>query len=116
MKAYKVNDNRLNLFFEKITGSRKGERNLFVRDKVVSSNNYNFNNWEYQMELWCKSEDEELNRQIPNRLLVLWFYDRNDNSKKIEVARLMEFAVLTEDDVKDKYAVKLSLWKRGLSM
>ena len=84
MKAYKVNDNRLNLFFEKITGSRYGERNLFVRDKVVSSNNYNFNNWEYQMELWRKCEDEELNINIPVRLLVLWFYDRNYNSKKIE--------------------------------
>lgn len=39
-----------------------------------------------------------------------------DDSKKPEIARLMEFAVLTDDEVKDKYAVKLSLWKRGLSM
>lgn len=38
-----------------------------------------------------------------------------DDVKKMEVARLMEFAVLTDDDVKEKYAVKLSLWKIGLS-
>lgn len=39
-----------------------------------------------------------------------------DASKKIEMARIMEFAVLADDDVKEKYSAKLSLWKRGLSM
>jgi hypothetical protein len=44
--------------------------------------------------------------------------DKNkwDASKIIGASRLMEFAVLADDDVKDKYAAKLSLWKRGLSM
>ena len=39
-----------------------------------------------------------------------------DASKKIEIARIMEFAVLSDEDIEAKYAVKLSLWKRGLSM
>jgi serine/threonine-protein kinase len=39
-----------------------------------------------------------------------------DDSKKIEMARLLEFAVLSDDDIKEKYSIKLSLWKRGLSM
>lgn len=54
--------------------------------------------------------------EIVNESLKLIKKYKWDDSKKIEVARLMEFAVLTDDDVKDKYAVKLSLWKRGLSM
>lgn len=54
--------------------------------------------------------------EIVNESLKLIKKYKWDDSKKIEVARLMEFAVLTDDDVKDKYAIKLSLWKRGLSM
>ena len=54
--------------------------------------------------------------EIVNESLKLIKKYKWDDSKKIEVARLMEFAVLTDDDVKDKYSVKLSLWKRGLSM
>ena len=42
--------------------------------------------------------------------------NRWDASKKIEMARIMEFAVLADDDIKERYSVKLSLWKRGLSM
>ena len=42
--------------------------------------------------------------------------NRWDASKKIEMARIMEFAVLADDEVKEKYSSKLSLWKRGLSM
>lgn len=42
--------------------------------------------------------------------------NRWDASKKIEIARIMEFAVLADDDIKEKYSPRLSLWKRGLSM
>jgi serine/threonine-protein kinase len=39
-----------------------------------------------------------------------------EGSKIIGASKLLEFAVLADDDVKDKYAARLSLWKRGLSM
>lgn len=41
---------------------------------------------------------------------------RWDDSKKIEIARLMEFAVLSDNEIESEYSGKLSLWKRGLSM
>lgn len=54
--------------------------------------------------------------KIVNESLKLIKKYKWDDSKKKEIARLMEFAVLADDDIKDKYAIKLSLWKRGLSM
>ena len=42
--------------------------------------------------------------------------DKWDDFNIIRASRLMEFAVLSDDDIKTKYYVKLSLWKRGLSM
>ena len=54
--------------------------------------------------------------KIVNESVKLIKKYRWDDSKKVEVARLMEFAILTDNVIKDKYSVKLSLWKRGLSM
>lgn len=39
-----------------------------------------------------------------------------DFDKIFEASRLMEFAVLADEDIKKKYSSKVSLWKRGLSM
>ena len=39
-----------------------------------------------------------------------------DDGELIEASKLLEFLVVYDEDIKDKYAYKLSLWKQDLSM
>lgn len=53
---------------------------------------------------------------IVNESLKLRKDSNLDFDKIFEASRLMEFAVLSDKDIKRKYSSKVSLWKRGLSM
>lgn len=53
---------------------------------------------------------------VDESLKLIKKHEWDDVEKKREVARLMEFAVLSDEDFKEKYAIKLSRWKLGLSM
>ena len=55
-----------------------------------------------------KTYDKE---KIMERALAL-----ADDDELIEASKLLEFLVVYDEDIKDKYAYKLSLWKQDLSM
>ena len=69
VRSYKVNDARLQVVFEKLTGNRDVTNNPFIREKVTSSRNSQYDKWAYFMELWTRKEDH--NKKIPSKLLVL---------------------------------------------
>ena len=69
VRSYKVNDARLQVVYEKLTGNRDVTNNPFIREKVTSSRNHEYDKWEYRMELWTRIEDH--NKKIPSKLLIL---------------------------------------------
>lgn len=69
VKSYKVNDARLQVVYEKLTGNRDVTNNPFIREKVTSSRNSQYDKWAYFMELWTRKEDH--NKEIPSKLLIL---------------------------------------------
>ncbi len=69
VRSYKVNDARLRVVYEKLTGNGDPTHNPCIRDKVTSSRNHEYDKWEYRMELWTRIEDH--NKKIPSKLLIL---------------------------------------------
>lgn len=69
VRSYKVNDARLQVVYEKLTGNCDVTNNPFIREKVTSSRNSQYDKWAYYMELWTRKEDH--NKKIPSKLLVL---------------------------------------------
>lgn len=86
VRSYKVNDARLQVVYEKLTGNRDVTNNPFIREKVTSSRNNRNENWTFQIKLWNKNDKEELNKIIPDRILVLEYVNYRYNTSGIIAA------------------------------
>lgn len=88
MKSYKINDDRLNTFFERTTG-KNNEADKCIKEKIISSQYIRDGEWKYSLNLWVRKEDEEFNNTIPKRLLVLTYTYRlvkNIESREVAVS------------------------------
>ena len=83
MKSYKINDDRLQSVYKILTGNGDTNNNLYLRERIVSSRNNKNEKWTYHLNLWNKKDEEELNKEIPNKILVLEFENRKYNSSEI---------------------------------
>ena len=71
-------------------------------------------------------KNNKINEIYKGSIDTLKTYDKNqimeralalaDDGELIEASKLLEFLVVYDEDIKDKYAYKLSLWKQDLSM
>lgn len=86
VRSYKVNDARLQVVYEKLTGNPDVTNNPFIREKVTSSRNNRNENWTFQIKLWNKNDKEELNKIIPDRILVLEYVNYRYNTSGIIAA------------------------------
>lgn len=85
MKSYKINDDRLQTVYKILTG-KIDLNNYCLRERIVSSRNNRNENWTFQIKLWNKNDKEELNKIIPDRVLVLEFVDYRCNTSEIIAA------------------------------
>lgn len=85
MKSYKINDDRLQTVYKILTGNND-LNNYCLRERIVSSRNNRNENWTFQIKLWNKNDKEELNKEIPDRVLVLENVDYRYNTSEIIAA------------------------------
>lgn len=79
MKSYKINDDRLQSVYHILTGNGNGTDNPLIR---FSSGNRK-ESWTFHMYLWIKKDEEELNIEIPNRILVLKYENTRFHTPEI---------------------------------
>jgi hypothetical protein len=85
MKSYKINDDRLQTVYKILTGTIDFN-NLYLRERIVSAKNNKNEKWAYHLKLWSKQDKEELNKRIPDRILVLEYANYRYNTSEIVAA------------------------------
>lgn len=85
MKSYKINDDRLQTVYKILTGDND-LNNPYLRERIISSKNNKNEKWAYQIKLWNKNDKEELNKTIPDRVLVMEYVDYRYNTLEIVAA------------------------------